>query len=388
MWWWGTCICKKNLNATQVRIDETTETIGFTITVNRVKIAILSSYRPPYSVNEDSYFDSIKKLLKHYEDLEIEETFIVGDLNFNMLDTNSSKKLIEFNANQGFFNSVTKSTRINSSTNAKNPNSETLLDVILGFCNAKLISSDVFNYPNSDHKLVISIFDYHSERIKHCKVQSRCLNDKKIELIKQKMHDYFKILDLKLILDVNVRWSLIKEGIIKCVDEIAPLKSMNIRSTKILPWFDKDMVKLSHKRNTLYNKWYKSKSSIDRENFIHLRNRFNSTLRFKKATYYKNYILNNSISTKSFWDKLNPFLNPNKKQKISAAFLSSKKVNINSSQELVDTFSNFFSSILNNFKFINIKDCKLYLNSLFDSNQILASYSNYYFIQIIYSIKI
>ena len=118
------------------------------------------------------------------------------------------------------------------------------------------------------------------------------------------------------------------------------------------------------------------KLSIDRENVIQIRNRFNSTLRFKKATYYKNYILDNSISTKSFWDKLNPFLNPNKKQKISAALLSSKKVNINSSQELVDTFSNFFSSILNNFKFINIKDCKLYLNSLFDSNQILASYSN------------
>ena len=114
------------------------------------------------------------------------------------------------------------------------------------------------------------------------------------------MHDYFKILDLKLILDVNVRWSLIKEGIIKYVDVIAPLKSMNIRSTKIQPWFDKDMVKLSHKRNTLYNKWYKSKSSIDRENFIQIRNRFNSTLRFKKSTYYKNYTLDNSITTKSF----------------------------------------------------------------------------------------
>ena len=114
----------------------------------------------------------------------------------------------------------------------------------------------------------------------------------------------------------------------------------------------------------------------DREKYVMLRNLFNSSLRHKKANYYKNYVIDNSMSTKSFWDKLNPFLNPNKKQKISAALLSSKKVNINSSQDLVDTFSNFFASILKSFKFIDINDCKSYLNSLFKSDSILASHSN------------
>ena len=90
----------------------------------------------------------------------------------------------------------------------------------------------------------------------------------KIELINLKLFEYFKTLDLKFIRDVNARWVLIKDGIIKCVDEIAPLKSMNIRSTKIVPYFDKDMVKLSHKRNALYNKWYKSKLEIDREKYV------------------------------------------------------------------------------------------------------------------------
>lgn len=68
------------------------------------------------------------------------------------------------------------------------------------------------------------MFDYHSEKIKHCKIKSRCLNEKKIELINLKLFDYFKTLDLKFIRDVNARWVLIKDGIIKCVDEIAPLK--------------------------------------------------------------------------------------------------------------------------------------------------------------------
>ena len=85
---------------------------------------------------------------------------------------------------------------------------------------------------------------------------------------------------------------------------------------------------------------------VDREKYVEFINKYNQTFRNKKANYYKNFVFDNSSSTKAFWQKLNPFLNPNKKQKISSSLLNTNETNIQSSQDLVNVFSNFFSSIL------------------------------------------
>ena len=119
-----------------------------------------------------------------------------------------------------------------------------------------------------------------------------------------------------------------------------------------------------------------SKLQIDRDKFVSIRNLYNSMFRAKKASYYKDFVSNNSSSTKTFWNKLNPFLNPNKKQKITTALLSSKESNISSPQELVNSFSNYFSTILNKYKFYSINSCLGYLHHLFNTNSNLALLNN------------
>ena len=39
----------------------------------------------------------------------------------------------------------------------------------------------------------------------------------------------------------------------KSLEKIAPIKQINVRITKSLPWYDKQLVNLAHKRNRLYN---------------------------------------------------------------------------------------------------------------------------------------
>ena len=145
------------------------------------------------------------------------------------------------------------------------------------------------------------------------------------------------------------------------------MKSFKAKNSVILPWYDKDLIKLGHKRNGNYNKWIKSKLQSDHDNYVSARTLYNFTLRSKKSTYYKDFVTDNSLSTKDFWNKLNPYLNPNKKQKISAALLSSKEVNLTSAQDIVNSFSNFFASILNSFKFLAFEVCINYTHNLFNS---------------------
>jgi hypothetical protein len=186
-----------------------------------------------------------------------------------------------------------------------------------------------------------------------------------MEKLKQEINDTFTNYDLSHIDDVNVRWSLIKDGIIIALDKIAPIKQINVRVTKSLPWYDKQLVNMAHKRNRFYNKWFKSKLSNDRVKYVEVRNKYNLLFRYKKSNHYKDFVSENSQSTKSFWQKLNPFLNPNKKQKISVSILSNKENKIHSSQDLVEAFSSFFANILNKYNFINIKSCERYVNDFF-----------------------
>ena len=104
-----------------------------------------------------------------------------------------------------------------------------------------------------------------------------------------------------------------------------------------------------------------------------MRNKYNSIFRSKKSNYYKEFVVENSVSTKSFWQKLNPFLNPNKKQKISVSLISNIINNIHSAQDLVQAFSNYFASILNKFDFLNINVCIQFVQKFFEENSTLAN---------------
>ena len=157
---------KKNLNVSNVFSCKDSEIISFNINIANKNISVLSCYRPPYKDNETQFLASVDSILNSNTDSS--ETVIMGDLNFNMCDQYHCAKLAEFNAINGFTNTVFKSTRIDP----RNGN-ESLLDVILTDSYSSLVSSNVFNYPNSVHKLTISTFNHRSSQNKQCSINSR-----------------------------------------------------------------------------------------------------------------------------------------------------------------------------------------------------------------------
>ena len=111
-------------------------------------------------------------------------------------------------------------------------------------------------------------YNFKSAKYKCCSISSRCLNEAKMKNLKVEIDNYFKNFDLSLVLDVNERWRLIKYDILICLGKTAPVKQVNVRITKNLPWYDRKLVNLAHKRNRLYNIWCKTKTASDRENYV------------------------------------------------------------------------------------------------------------------------
>ena len=100
------------------------------------------------------------------------------------------------------------------------------------------MASTVITYPDSDHRLIISIFNLRSIRNNSNIIQSRCLNIKKLDEIKLKLKTYFNFLDFCNISNSNDLWLIIKSVILYFIDEVAPVKSFNTRSITNSPWFD------------------------------------------------------------------------------------------------------------------------------------------------------
>ena len=127
-------------------------------------------------------------------------------------------------------------------------------------------------------------------------INSRCFNDKKILSLKQIFLSVLSIYNFDRFTDVNSRWCAIKALINSCINIAAPLKNMHVKTKNLVPWFDKDLVNLSKKRNRQYNKSILSKLDTDWINFKLLRISFSSLFRKKKSDFYKNIIRNVSTS--------------------------------------------------------------------------------------------
>ena len=86
-------------------------------------------------------------------DDEDKETYILGDLNCNLLDQtnldNDAKHLLRILEIYQFMQLITKPTRITQ-------RSKSLLDVCITSCPEKIIHSDVFHVGLSDHSLCSS----------------------------------------------------------------------------------------------------------------------------------------------------------------------------------------------------------------------------------------
>jgi hypothetical protein len=229
---------QSNLNCSDIYMDvkSSNEIIGFKINFTDFQIGVIGAYRAP-DRSEESFFNEIE-IVSNSLNKKCSETIIIGDLNNNVLDPMISCCLKTFNENNGYKNSVRDGTRLNPTTGIY-----TLLDVILITSFLVFIASKVFSFPASDHCLVISIFNFKSSKVKRIQINSRCLNDHNLEL----MRWYFKRVKNHLLTDSTALWNEVKFGIFYCRDSCVKLKKFYVKPVNKTPWFDKKLLKLKKK---------------------------------------------------------------------------------------------------------------------------------------------
>ena len=282
----------------------------------------------------------------------------------------NNNHLLEFCNLNGFRNTnKTIGTRLNTNKGQKK---WTLLDVILCQNLKSLIDLTVIPYPRSDHALVIGMFNFKKYFPKKDQISSRCLNPKKIEAIREKFSNILP--DFTLVHpDPNKQWSLVKDIINSTINSVAPLKKMNIKHEKQLPFYDKELIYLSRTKDKTYYNMINSDSSdleLHKEKIYvanEAKNKYTAAFKEKKANYIKSFIDSVSVSTKRLWTKMDSLINPNRKTKIISNNILKGQSN-NTDKDAANIFVNFFSSITNIFSFLHVNICLAYVNIFLRDN--------------------
>ena len=151
----GVCIyVRKSINFFERTdlVPENLEVVCIEVTKPNSRPFIVSSiYKPPSAPVE--IFDSIERMIGLIDN-EDKETYILGDLNCNLLDQtnldNDAKHLLRVLEIYQLTLLITKPTRITQ-------RSKSLLDVCIASCPEKIIHSDVFHVGRTDHSLVYAV---------------------------------------------------------------------------------------------------------------------------------------------------------------------------------------------------------------------------------------
>ena len=167
--------------------------------------------------------------------------------------------------------------------------------------------------------------------------------------------------------------STIKDIINSTINSVAPLKKMNIKHEKQLPFYDKELIYLSRtKDKTYYNMINSDSSDLElhkEKNYVanEAKNKYTAVFKEKKANYIKSFIDSVSVSTKRLWTKMDSLINPNRKTKIISNNILKGQSN-NTDKDAANIFVNFFSSITNIFSFLHVNICLAYVNIFLRDN--------------------
>ncbi|CAF0840875.1 unnamed protein product [Brachionus calyciflorus] len=190
--------------------------------------------------------------------------------------SNVDSNIKEFIDNNDLINFVQKPTRVCSKYYKRlnvTKYSSTLIDLFLH--NGNLVEeTDVINCPFSDHKFVVSSLTILKPKNVLKTIKCRNLSSTNLASICTSID----AIDFKLIRNyqsVEEKWNFLKSEILKIIDNIAPKRRINVKSSNYFPWYDDELVKLKHLKNSSYKRFKRSQLTENGEMYDYYNRLFN-----------------------------------------------------------------------------------------------------------------
>ena len=297
-------------------------------------------YRHPNSDIED-FTDYLTKILAKINK-ENKECYISGDFNIDLLKYDTNSKYSDFlntMTSSGFLPHILQPTRITEY-------SSTVIDNIYG---------NNFEQISQSGNILIKFADHFTQFLSI---------NKEVTKIKQNTvykRDFREFNEESFIDDICIQnwtaknpagtnpkiddflWRL--DG---CIDRHAPLKKMNKKQLNKIskPLINKFILKMISHRDRLFKK--KKEDPLNqhiKQSYNLFRNRTTREIKKSRRKYYKEYFEGNLNNMKKTWQGIKQIININNKAGVQINQLCHKGKQINTNQEMANTFNEFFTEI-------------------------------------------
>ena len=323
--------------------NEGIEGIFFELNLNKYKLLMLGTYRPP-TQEKDFYFHNISNSLDLYIG-KYDRFMLIGDFN---IDENE-QVLTDFNHQYDSKNIVKDPTCF------KNINNPSTIDLIITNSPRSCWNTKSFVNGLSDfHALVVTTIN-----IKYCKPQPKevTYRDYKSFDIKTFQRDL-----LTVFTSGCSDYETFENMFLSTLNLHAPFKKKIIRGNHA-PYMNRQLRKAMMKRNEFQTKYYRNKSNQDFTRFKKQRNYVSRLYKNVKKQYFNSLDNNLLLDNKKFWKYIKSSFSDKGNQGQRITLVSNNEI-ISNDKELSETFMDFFSKAVDN---LEIKENKYLLNLNFES---------------------
>lgn len=311
---------------------------------NEVNIIIGCVYRPPNSDVTLFNFDvlSILNILgKNRKTL----TFVMGDFNLDLLDSDSHAPTNEFLNNlmsHSFLPTIRHPTRITET-------SATLLDNIFSNNLQYKMDTAILYSDISDHLPVVMHIDLKLQKNKFVNLRSiRIYDSDSIEKFKLALShvDWAGICSDYICSDPNESYNIFTKRFSLIFEEYFPQKCFKQTRAKTprKEWITSGLVKSCNKKSYLYKKYIKNPNVENKTKYIRYRNKLKSILHKAEKDFYRAKFKQFQGNLTQTWKLLGTILNKNKQSNIVTEFVKNG-CTITDPQEIVEYFNDFFVNI-------------------------------------------
>lgn len=148
--------------------------------------------------------------------------------------------------------------------------------------------------------------------------------------------------------DINKSYNNFINTFKNLFDQFFPVIEQKVKTKTLLnPWFTKGFEKSSRKKQKLYNRFLKSRSSHDKSTYLAYKNLFEKLKTEAKSKYYKDLLLKHQGNAKQTWKTLKELLGKQKNSFSSSLphMISINKQNHFQEESIANNFNDFFINI-------------------------------------------